>query len=318
LVNGYIYYDNNPSAQFCFFTFDQDINNRQGPYNMAFGGGLVGQYMGVIPPEWRTLLGGPVGAGCSGIPINSRTSSGPAFFSFDPDDVGPTLCPANRLLAYQDPNDTYTGFDLADFYGGFAFPAGFRSVLYIRRHGDVHCYGTGAECGDPTSPSKGNHAYPYRHEVLAYDANDLAAVKAGTKLAWQVFPYATWTLTDMLPFSGGIGQARMKSSVYDPATRRWYITAFSGSTTYGPPRVHVYQIANAAGPVDCAGTWSEWTPTEDWGPCMAGEQSRQETRTFTVVTPPSGGGEACPTSPAFRTVTQPCGAGPRTGMVICV
>ena len=316
-VTGYVFYDASGPSTSCVYSFNTDIEDRQGPYQIQWGGGLVGQYLCVIPPEWQSLLGGPVAAGASALNIITRSSSGPAFFSFDPANIGPVTCPSNRLLAYQIPNNTYTPFSLADVYGGMAIPSGFRSVLYIRRHGDVTCYGTGAECGDPTDGSKGQHAYPYRHEVIAYDLNDLAAVYAGTTLPWEVQPYATWTLSDMLPFSGGVGYARMKSSVYDPATRRWYITAFSGSTTYGPPRVHVYQIAAASGPVDCAGTWSAWAPTEDWGPCVAGEQSRQESRTFTIGTPPSGGGAACPTSPEFRTVTQDCGAGARGGMVIC-
>jgi hypothetical protein len=119
-----------------------------------------------------------------------------------------------------------------------------RSILYIRRHGDVHCYGDGGpaptECVDPTDSSKGNHAYPYRHEILAYDVNDLVDVKNGIKVATTVVPYAVWQLTEMDPFHGGTGWSKIKNSVYDQVSRRWYMTAFSGS---GTPRVHVYEVA---------------------------------------------------------------------------
>jgi hypothetical protein len=59
-------------------------------------------------------------------------------------------------------------------------------------------------------------------------------------------------------------------------------------------------------PVHCAGTWSAWAPTGDWGACVGGTQTRTESRTFTVTTPPSGGGLACPASPETRTASQSC------------
>ena len=51
----------------------------------------------------------------------------------------------------------------------------------IKQGTGTFCYGEGATCNDPTDSSKGNHAYPYQYQVWAYDANDLAAVKAGSK-----------------------------------------------------------------------------------------------------------------------------------------
>jgi len=322
LVTGYVGYDNNPSAPYSWFTFDANnfvTATRLGPFSMSPTGGLTGQYLGVIPTEWRTLLGGSHWAGASSLSIITRSSRGPVFAVFDPDDVGPTTAVAVRLLHYQPPATMPTppGYVEADSYGGGAFPTGWRSVLYIRRHGDVHCYGTGAECNDPTDSSKGNHAYPYRHEICAYDANDLLAVKNGSMLPTAVVPYATWTVTDMLASAGGTGYARMKSSTYDIATRRWYITSFSGGSGYGSPRVHVYEVAAPAGPsVDCDGTWSSWTPTGVVGPCVMGSQDREEVRTFTITTEPSGGGTACPTSPEYRTVPQACATGIGSGLVI--
>lgn len=59
-------------------------------------------------------------------------------------------------------------------------------------------------------------------------------------------------------------------------------------------------------PVDCAGTWSAWTPTAEWGACVGGTQTRPESRTFTVTTQPANGGLACPASPETRTASQSC------------
>ena len=50
-------------------------------------------------------------------------------------------------------------------------------------------------CYDPTTSDKGSHAYPYRYQVWAYDLNDFAAVKAGTKQPWEVVPYGVWPLS---------------------------------------------------------------------------------------------------------------------------
>jgi len=103
---------------------------------------------------------------------------------------------------------------------GAVFPNGSRSVLYFGQLGvGQFCYGQatsdptlagktyepGVYCYDPTSGSKGSTAYPYKFLVWAYDANDLAAVRSGTKQDWEVVPYATWELS--LPIVYPIGPA---------------------------------------------------------------------------------------------------------------
>src|SRR6185295_13795968 len=77
------------------------------------------------------------------------------------------------------------------------------------------CYGED-ECHDPEVNTKGDHAYPYTYYVWAYDAHDLAAVKAGQKQPWEVTPYAVWPLDLPTPswthFIGGVA--------YEPDTGR--------------------------------------------------------------------------------------------------
>ena len=74
----------------------------------------------------------------------------------------------------------------------------------------------GAYCYDPTNSYKGPHAYPYRYQIWAYDLNDFAAVKAGTKQPWDVVPYGVWPLELPTPEStttlGGVATTRSGSS----------------------------------------------------------------------------------------------------------
>jgi hypothetical protein len=161
---------------------------------------------------------------------------------FDPDDVGRTdpvsatvvlAYPLEHPLADVDTQNDY--FNLATQIVGVAFPPGTRSVLFFGRQGiGPYCYGTGDECSDPVDDSKGTHAYPYVHQVWAYDALDLLAVKNGEKLSWEVQPYALWRLNEM----DDSGSARIVGATYDPIGGRVYLTESYGEE----PAVHVYQI----------------------------------------------------------------------------
>jgi hypothetical protein len=242
IVSAYTFYDGRGNATASHFA-GTSLSTLAGPYRLSGSGpGLVGGHMGVIPPEWRSLLGGPALTGLCCTSVISRSSYGPTLSVFDPDALGvQSPVPSTMLVGYPSAavalgdwggiNGLFNG---STEIGGFAFPTGTRSILFVGRHGDNFCYGEGAACDDPTDSSKGNHAYPYRHQVWAYDANDLLAVKQGLRNPWQVKPYATWTLYGMSDDGG----ARMISAVYDPATRRFYVALGGGGT----PRVHVYEV----------------------------------------------------------------------------
>jgi hypothetical protein len=247
VVSAYTFYDGSGNATASHFA-GPSLTSLAGPYRLGGAGpGLVGGYMGVVPPEWRPLLGGPALTGLCCVPVIGRSSYGPAVSVFDPDLIGAqNPVPSTLLLGYQTAvlgewggnNPLFNG---ATKMGGVVFPTGSRSVLFIGRHGDNFCYGEGAACDDPTDSSKGNHAYPYRHQVWAYDANDLLAVRQGAKKPSDPRPYAVWTLPGM----ADDGSAKMASAAYDPSTRRLYVAATSGSAI---PRVHVYQITTAVLP----------------------------------------------------------------------
>jgi hypothetical protein len=247
IVTGFGYYDADGSQTTSHFASGPDLSQSgdvAGPYgfNAAASPRSISGYMTPIPVEWQSLLGGPALTGQCCISIISNTSSGPAATVFDPDEVGlvdpvPGITvlyyPLSHPLAPEATQNTL--FNLATQLKGVAFPSGSRSVLFFGRQGTgPYCYGTGSECSDPVDGSKGTHAYPYVHQVWAYDANELVAVKNGQKQQWDLHPYATWQLSDM----DSAGSATVSGATYDPASRRVFITEGYGDV----PVVHVYQV----------------------------------------------------------------------------
>jgi hypothetical protein len=232
---------------------------------------FVDGYMGTIPAEWQTLLGGPALTGNCCISIISRTSYGPAAFVFNPDEVGVVApLPATPVVFYDETHPTLGTWDhplpanppfaIATQVSGVAFPSGTRSVLFFGMTGvGVQCYGDGipsgtnvdgVQCVDPDTAYKGVHAYPYIYYVWAYDANELVAVKNGTTAAWAVAPYATWEL--VMPRLAGISAFEGIQGVgYDPATQRLYVAQRKGddSRVWGVSLIHVWHVTvPAVGP----------------------------------------------------------------------
>ena len=234
--------------------------------------GFVSGAMAVVPSEWRATLGGPAATGQCCIPIVMRTSWGPSAFAFDPTQIGQANVAASPLLYYPGDHPTLGAWDNANptygatiQMGGLAIIAGTRTALYIGRIGSGHnCYGNGTAdaslvgsmaadgahyCYDPTSNDKGSHAYPYHYQIWAYDLNDFAAVKAGSKQPWDVIPYGVWPFdfptTEQSVKIGGVG--------YDSATQRLYVSQLLADRDgyANRPIVHVLQI-NAAGAPDNA------------------------------------------------------------------
>jgi len=221
-----------------------------------------------VPPAWRELLGGPVLNGNCCLGVISRTSYGPALFAIDPARIGAAApAPATPLVYYPSqhplaPGDTQSPlFNLTSEVRGVVFHEATRSVLFFGRHGTgAYCYGPGTNdraragqpadggvdrwCLDPASESKGTHAYPYSYYVWAYDANDLAAVKARRRSPWEVQPYATWPLA--LPFSSP-GSAVLNGAAYDPRSGRIFVSQGYGDGEL--PVIHVFTIDAAPKPV---------------------------------------------------------------------
>ncbi len=278
IINIYIYYDTETYQTRSLFTSGLDFSVQgdvEGPYALVASNvkNLCGHQSGwlcPIPLAWQDALGGPALAGNGAIAITSRSSQGPAAFVFDPAQLTPAFfdggTPSVALLDYpvEHPtigywSSTGTLFNGANQIGGMLFPDVARSILYFGRIGTTNpypfCYGTGVsnpalhnvpradgenQCYDPVQlGGHGTHGYPYKYIVYAYDALDLAAVKAGILQPWDVVPYATWNPT--FPILNG-GNIMINGACWDAVHGRIFVSEATSDSAN--PLLHVYTIAN--------------------------------------------------------------------------
>lgn len=232
-----IFYDANNSAKVSTFSRSTNLSTPSATPLKALWqaekSGYVGGWLALVPSEWQALLGGSVISGNCCMPIVSRTSVGPSAFAWNPSDFGQAVVPATPLLYYTGEHATLGPWGGANsvyggttVIGGMAIPEGTRSLLYFGANGTgTFCYGTGGasggECFDPSTSSKGQHAYPYNYQVWAYDLNDLAAVKAGTKNPWDAKPYSTWQIEFPNNFVSGYG---IGGVAYDSESQIIYVS----------------------------------------------------------------------------------------------
>jgi hypothetical protein len=255
----YIYYDGSGSQKLSHFVHSTNLSQSsvQGPFEVANTGAVAG-HMLPVPQTWQSLLGGPFLTGQCCIPILSRTSFGMSAFAFNPSQLGQVSpVPTTKLLFYPQDHQlstwdqTSSMFNGSTHLAGMVFPEGSGSLLYFGRQGiGTYCYGYGTTiqpvpppdaggtgyCYDPTSDSKGNHAYPLVYQVWAYSADDLAAVKRGAKQSWELRPYATWQLT--FPITTWLAQ--LNGIAYDPSRQRiWVSQAFGDGDR---PVIHAFDL----------------------------------------------------------------------------
>ena len=254
-LTAFLYYDGDGSQKLSHFVSGTDLGVKgdvKGPYQVGeIGAGFVSGYFGLVPAAWQAALGGPVLNGNCCLSIISRTSYGPAAFTFDPLMLGvKTPAPIKPLVYYPSAHplldrgvsgdgwsNTSTLFNGTSAVTGVVFPNGTRSLLFFGRHGlGKFCYGEGHECNDPVQDSKGGHAAPYQQYVWAYDANHLANVKTRRRDPWTVKPYAVWELK--LPFANGGGHLR--GATYDPDTNRLFVSQAYGDGDL--PLIHVLTV----------------------------------------------------------------------------
>jgi hypothetical protein len=200
-ISAYDYYDGNASTVYSHFSRPLNLSTKGqvgGPFNLGtLNSGFYSGYMASVPQAWQANFGAAAITGNCCLAIISRTSHGPGLFSFDPANLGVIKpAPASPLVYYDSAHTTLGPWNATSkvFNGtteiqGVVFPDGTRSVLFFGRQGiGTYCYG-GSQCNDPAFPNtQGNHAYPYVYQVWAYDAAELAAVKAGSKQPWDVKP----------------------------------------------------------------------------------------------------------------------------------
>jgi hypothetical protein len=264
------------------YTYTQPVSHWSRPLDLAARGqvsdatSVVGDrgysnarftagYMCHIPSNLQTTLGGPALTGWVADSIVSGTSNGPAAFSFDPNrlaaSAGSTV-PAKTLLFYpyeaalenSVPGQIQEVWNWTSIPRGCAVPNGTRTVMFIGRHGTGEFqYGVGGTEGhtnntpqvpiyDPSDNSTGEHAWPYRYQVWAYDASDLDKVARGLMKPHQVRPYSTWRID--LPFTNTAGGHGLGGIAYDPKTRRLFIVQET-ALKFGEPLIHTFIVDNA-------------------------------------------------------------------------
>lgn len=205
-------------------------------------------YMAPIPTGWQSAFGATHvgGTGCRS--IDAGCSFGPSLYTFNPSDVdgsgtiSVTQClfydyaHRHRVLGSADPGDY--GFNEAHSIG---------AVFWVPNTDSVIFYGISG-AGHPDYKSGGSGGFddlPTFLAFWAYDANDLLAVKNGTKALWEPLPYSntnpyrswatpTFGANQTDPGFNGI------SGAFDPATSRFY-----GSVNWAEtPRIHVWQFTS--------------------------------------------------------------------------
>ena len=146
-------------------------------------------------------------------------------------------------------NDPSEIWNRATSIGGVVIPTGTRTLLYFGRQGTGdYCYGrgTGTEglhgqriapedpenlqhyCYDPAEiDGQGEHAWPYRFQVWAFDLQQLAEVSAQTRSPWDV-DYVVWPLDLPAITTAGVDSDLHKKLIggvaYDPANKAIYVT----------------------------------------------------------------------------------------------
>jgi hypothetical protein len=246
VVTRFGFYDATVSQTQSHFVRPLDLSVKgqlKGPFKPGkLGAGFYSGFMAAVPAEWQQALGGPVLTGNCCLSILNRTSYGPAASAFDPAKLGnPADAPALVYYTMDHPTlgeygvpGSHPVFNGSTRIRGMVFPEGSASVLFIGATGiGNYCYGFAPDCGAP-GYDKGEHAYPYRGYIWAYDAADLAAARAGKTKPWNVKPYATWELPLADVQFAGIGGA-----AYDPATGRIFISQRLADREL--PRIYIFK-----------------------------------------------------------------------------
>jgi hypothetical protein len=234
--------------------------------------GWVAGSLAAVPAEWQNTLETTAVTGNCCVSIVSRSSWGPAALGFDPTLIGTSMVPAfpllfstiaeHRLEAWDNPNPSELWGQTAKV-GGLAMINGTRTALFFGSLGTGEpCYGVGTSdpskhkkpipegsqwCYDPTNTDAGNHAYPYRFQIWAYDLKDLADVRRGVKQPEHVEPYGVWPLGDLPSnVSTSLPNERMRPGgvAYVPQTQRLYVvTDLVDVDGYSSrPLIHVYRV----------------------------------------------------------------------------
>lgn len=224
-------------------------------------------YLSKIPTIHQAALGCSTAIGATPDNISGKASNGDDLFAtcldtlVDPQPIVPSFYFPQIHSPWPWSAQTTVWNGTTGSSTSCEIPDGFGSVSCFKRLGlGAFCYGPGTSdptkdgtvvsggrlCYDPTSTSKGDHAYPYAIWVNNYRIADLVAARAGTIKPWDVRPYASFRLD--VPFStivapndplrnGLSGSMAVYGVAYKSETRQLFITSGGNGTM---PIIHVF------------------------------------------------------------------------------
>ena len=245
IVSGYNFYDAQDQQVSSHLLTDTDLGSSSDFVSLTdeVQPRWLSGAMTEIPDSWQAAFGGDTFmTGLSGVSIVSNSSVGPSAATFTRESLtggndaelvlGYPL--SDPLGEYDEQSETWNGTSVVR---GMVFPEGTASVLYFGTHGvGEFCYGTGGGCGDPVQLAQGTHAFPYRYQIWAYDAAELAYVHEGNREPESVEPYDVWELT--LPYSPQ--QTEIGGATYDAATGRIFVSQAFADGDH--PVIHVFTL----------------------------------------------------------------------------
>jgi hypothetical protein len=251
ILSAYSDYDAEHTARASHFVRTTNLSARgvvKGPISVgSLGAAFTAGYFAPVPPAWQSPLGGTLLNGQCCLNIITRTSYGPSVSVVDPAAIIALNNPARAvpLVAYPENRQTLGPWDgsysdARPFNGtsrirGVVLPEGTASVLFFGDQGmGRFCYGDEDGCADPERRDQGNHAYPYQPHVWAYNAHDLAHVRAGRRRPWDLKPYATFRMPVLT-------RAAVGGAAVDPSTGRIYVTELRGDGD--KPRIHIFEVS---------------------------------------------------------------------------
>jgi len=212
---------------------------------------------GRIPSEWQPSFGNKPAFLCSGATYSviANQSYGPTFWPIDPpnDFTGNNVATAKPALFYPHDHQTlggWDGYEAGEFMDistqvtGCVAINGTRTYLCFGTTGSTGCYGYGLSdpndprigtdagngntwCYDPASPNHGQHGWPYKYRVWAYDLNVMKNVYAGLAYSWDPRPYGFWELSFPVDHGPAV-MPRIRGVGYDPANRYLYVVQDQG------------------------------------------------------------------------------------------
>jgi len=223
----------------------------------SFDAGFIDGYMGTIPDNHSGTIGKRHITGNSSLSIIGRTSSGPALFAFNAEELlaGPTGTVNARELVYYPLSNQMAGeattnpvWNLSSYIRGVVFPSGSDTVLFFGSHGTgFYWYGDNGDIpgvNDPARGSKGSHAYPYRNQIWAYPVSGLMRVMSGLINPWEA-PYTYWHFRT--PYDSLDSAKDGPTVAYDQTGNRLFVMEPDiDSDGFDPyPVIHVYRISGS-------------------------------------------------------------------------